>query len=145
MCIRDRPQLVLLYKTLLNIEGLGRQLYPNLNLWDTAKPFLEDWMKKQLSPAAIFEDLKRDWPQWRAIIPQLPYLVNQHIENSKSREVVTESNKSPLLRIGLTTAAFGLLLTMTGHFFIDGKDHILNSIGPLIGVAGLFLAFIKSK
>jgi len=48
-----QPQLVLLYKTLLNIEGLGRQLYPNLNLWDTAKPFLEQWMKKQLSPAAI--------------------------------------------------------------------------------------------
>ena len=140
-----QPQLVLLYKTLLNIEGLGRQLYPNLDLWDTAKPFLEDWMKKQLSPAAIFEDIKRDWPQWRAIIPQLPYLVNQHIENSKSREVVTENKKSSLLRVGLTVAAFGLLLTMTGHFFIDGKGHILNSVGPLIGVAGLFLAFIKSK
>jgi len=61
-----QPQLVLLYKTLLNIEGLGRQLYPNLNLWDTAKPFLEQWMKKQLSPTAILEDIKRDWPQWRA-------------------------------------------------------------------------------
>jgi len=66
-----QPQLILLYKTLLNIEGLGRQLYPDLNLWDTAKPFLETWMKKQMSPQALFEDLKRDWPRWRAVIPKI--------------------------------------------------------------------------
>ena len=66
-----QPQLVLLYKTLLNIEGLGRQLYPQLNLWDTAKPFLEEWMKKQMSPETMIEELKRDWPRWRAVLPKL--------------------------------------------------------------------------
>ncbi|MEO0368022.1 MAG: 2-polyprenylphenol 6-hydroxylase [Pseudomonadota bacterium] len=57
-----QPQLVLLYKTLLNIEGLGRQLYPDLNLWDTAKPFLEKWVEEQLSPKALLEDLLDNWP-----------------------------------------------------------------------------------
>lgn len=50
-----QPQLVLLQKTLLNIEGLGRQLYPELNLWDTAKPFLETWVKDQLNPKKQLE------------------------------------------------------------------------------------------
>jgi ubiquinone biosynthesis protein len=60
-----QPQLVLLYKTLLNIEGLGRQLYPDLNLWDTAKPFLEKWMKQQLSPKALIDDFVQQWPYIR--------------------------------------------------------------------------------
>ena len=74
-----QPQLVLLYKTLLNIEGLGRQLYPQLDLWATAKPFLENWMKEQLSPKALIEDLQRDWPKWRALLPQLPDLIEQRL------------------------------------------------------------------
>ena len=60
-----QPQLVLLYKTLLNIEGLGRQLYPELNLWDTAKPFLEKWMKQQLSPKALIDSFVEQWPYIR--------------------------------------------------------------------------------
>ena len=61
-----QPQLVLLYKTLLNIEGLGRQLYPDLNLWDTAKPYLENWMKEQLSPKVFVQEVIEQWPQLRA-------------------------------------------------------------------------------
>ena len=60
-----QPQLVLLYKTLLNIEGLGRQLYPQLNLWDTAKPYLEQWMQDQLSPQALVNDMIEHWPAIR--------------------------------------------------------------------------------
>jgi ubiquinone biosynthesis protein len=52
-----QPQLVLLQKTLLNIEGLGRQLYPDLDLWSTAKPFLERWMRERISPKAVFGNL----------------------------------------------------------------------------------------
>ena len=140
-----QPQLVLLYKTLLNIEGLGRQLYPNLNLWDTAKPFLEQWMKKQLSPAAILEDIKRDWPQWRAIIPQLPSLINQYVENANKSNEVKEPKKSPLLPIGLTIAALGLFLSIIDQQLGIHNSSFLFSTGPWIGVAGLVLAFIKSK
>ena len=140
-----QPQLVLLYKTLLNIEGLGRQLYPNLNLWDTAKPFLEQWMKKQLSPAAILEDIKRDWPQWRAIIPQLPSLINQYVENTNKLNEVKEPKKSPLLPIGLTIAALGLFLSIIGQQLGRHDSSFLFDVGPWISVVGLVLAFLKSK
>ncbi len=139
-----QPQLVLLYKTLLNIEGLGRQLYPDLNLWDTAKPFLEQWMKKQLSPAAILEDIKRDWPQWRALLPQLPSLINQHIENVRRPVSIKEPTKSPLLSVGLIIAALGLFLSLLGQQ-LGSHNHFVLESGPWIGVAGLLLAFIKSK
>lgn len=89
-----QPQLVLLYKTLLNIEGLGRQLYPQLNLWDTAKPFLEEWMKQQLSPQALLADLKRDWPLWRETLATLPEL----IEKAKHYDPRLEQERFDLLQ-----------------------------------------------
>jgi len=70
-----QPSLVLLQKTLLNIEGLGRQLYPELDLWNTAKPFLEDWMKERFHPKAFLEDIKRYGPEWAEKFPQVPDLL----------------------------------------------------------------------
>ncbi|NND64856.1 MAG: ubiquinone biosynthesis regulatory protein kinase UbiB [Gammaproteobacteria bacterium] len=67
-----QPQLTLLQKTLLNIEGLGRQLYPDLDLWQTAKPFLEKWMRQRSSPMSLFKRLCRQWPQWRSWLEQGP-------------------------------------------------------------------------
>jgi ubiquinone biosynthesis protein len=59
-----QPQLVLLQKTLLYIEGLGRQLYPQLDLWQTAQPFLKQWTEEQFGPKAIFNKIKYKWPIW---------------------------------------------------------------------------------
>ena len=70
-----QPQLVLLEKTLLNIEGLGRQLYPDLDLWVTAKPFLERWMSEQVGPRRLFDEVKKQAPDWAAHLPQIPNLV----------------------------------------------------------------------
>ncbi|MFI4980193.1 MAG: ubiquinone biosynthesis regulatory protein kinase UbiB [Nevskiales bacterium] len=75
--VEIQPQLVLLQKTLLNIEGLGRQLDPDLDLWQTAKPFLERWMSEQLGWRGMLGNLKREAPQWAAILPALPRLVHQ--------------------------------------------------------------------
>lgn len=69
-----QPQLVLLQKTLLNIEGLGRQLYPELDLWTTAKPYLERWMRGRVGPNAIFKEFKRQAPLWLDQAPQVPQL-----------------------------------------------------------------------
>ena len=66
-----QPSLVLLQKTLLNVEGLGRQLYPELDLWTTALPFLEDWNRRRMQPGTLFNALKDNVPDW---IEQLPYL-----------------------------------------------------------------------
>ncbi|MFC4160838.1 ubiquinone biosynthesis regulatory protein kinase UbiB [Chitinimonas lacunae] len=70
--VEIQPQLVLLQKTLLNIEGLGRQLDPQLDLWDTAKPFLERWMNEQIGWRALLRHLGREAPYWAEILPQLP-------------------------------------------------------------------------
>ncbi|MDR9438584.1 MAG: ubiquinone biosynthesis regulatory protein kinase UbiB [Halomonas sp.] len=72
-----QPQLVLLQKTLLNIEGLGRQLYPDLDLWSTAKPFLERWMKERAGVSGLWESLKRQAPELSHQLPELPVLAHQ--------------------------------------------------------------------
>jgi ubiquinone biosynthesis protein len=69
-----QPQLVLLQKTLLNIEGLGRQLYPQLDLWQTAKPFLESWFKQRVGPKATVQRVKERFPEWVSQAPELPGL-----------------------------------------------------------------------
>ncbi|MGB5729256.1 MAG: ubiquinone biosynthesis regulatory protein kinase UbiB, partial [Thiogranum sp.] len=71
-----QPQLVLLQKTLLNIEGLGRQLYPDLDLWQTAKPFLERWMSEQVGPRAFVGRMRRSLPEWSERLPEIPELLH---------------------------------------------------------------------
>jgi ubiquinone biosynthesis protein len=75
-----QPSLVLLQKTLLNIEGLGRQLYPQLDLWTTAKPFMERWMRERFHPKTFLQELKRYGPEWAEKFPQVPDLLFQAAE-----------------------------------------------------------------
>jgi ubiquinone biosynthesis protein len=78
--VEIQPQLVLLQKTLLNIEGLGRQLDPDLDLWTTAKPFLERWMNEQVGWRALVERLKAEAPRYAHVLPELPRLVHQALQ-----------------------------------------------------------------
>jgi ubiquinone biosynthesis protein len=78
-----QPSLVLLQKTLLNIEGLGRQLYPDLNLWDTAQPFLEDWVQERYSPQSVWRRLQRHAPSWLEQLPQLPDVVLDNLQQGR--------------------------------------------------------------
>jgi ubiquinone biosynthesis protein len=78
-----QPQLVMLQKTLLNIEGLGRQLDPELDLWTTAKPFLERWMSEQLGWRGWIKTLKEEAPYWGTIIPQLPRMAHQAMKDDR--------------------------------------------------------------
>jgi ubiquinone biosynthesis protein len=77
-----QPQLVLLQKTLLNIEGLGRQLYPELDLWTTAKPFLERWMQEQVGTKAMFRSFKENLPYLVEKMPELPMLIYEALKNT---------------------------------------------------------------
>ncbi len=80
-----QPQLVLLQKTLLNIEGLGRDLDPDLDLWNTAKPFLEKWMLEQIGPQKLLEELKNQAPQYAKLLPELPALLANYLKNKSSQ------------------------------------------------------------
>ncbi len=88
--VEIQPQLVLLQKTLLNIEGLGRQLDPDLDLWVTAKPFLERWMQLQVGFAGLRQRLQRESVQWAQTLPEIPRLVHtvlaQQAERGKRAE-----------------------------------------------------------
>ena len=81
-----QPQLVLLQNTLLNIEGLGRQLYPELNLWDTAQPFLENWIEERYSPQSVIKRLQRQAPSWLEQLPQLPDALFESLQQSRDMQ-----------------------------------------------------------
>ncbi|MEX2132421.1 MAG: ubiquinone biosynthesis regulatory protein kinase UbiB [Pseudohongiellaceae bacterium] len=85
-----QPSLVLLQKTLLNVEGLGRQLYPELDLWQTAMPFLENWNRRRLSPVTLFNRVKENIPDWLHQLPDLPRLVIDAI--TRNQQLVEINN-----------------------------------------------------
>ena len=84
--VEIQPQLVLLQKTLLNVEGLGRQLDPELDLWNTAKPFLERWMNEQVGWRGLVDHLKNEAPRYVQLLPQLPRLLHQALQPRPSAE-----------------------------------------------------------
>ena len=81
--VEIQPQLVMLQKTLLNIEGLGRELDPDLDLWTTAKPFLERWMNEQIGWRGLVRTLRREAPYWANTLPQLPRLVHRALAEDR--------------------------------------------------------------
>jgi ubiquinone biosynthesis protein len=73
--INIQPQLILLQKTLLNIEGIGRQLYPELDLWNTASPYLEKWLRNQVGLKGFFRRIRENLPYWSEKLPEIPGLI----------------------------------------------------------------------
>ncbi|GGE53312.1 putative protein kinase UbiB [Streptosporangium jomthongense] len=91
-----QPQLVLLQKTLLNVEGLGRQLYPDLDLWSTAQPFLEAWMRKRIGPAGLIKSLQTHLPSWLEQSPEMPQLVHDALLQLRSAGPTEKQNQDTL-------------------------------------------------
>lgn len=126
-----QPQLVMLQKTLLNIEGLGRDLDPNIDLWQTAKPFLSRWMSEQVGWRSIVRTLKKELPSMAKNLPQMPRLVHQFLlqqthaeQNTPMREVmaalVEAQQKQARWQKRLTLAVlFILLLQITGFLLMS--------------------------
>jgi ubiquinone biosynthesis protein len=85
--VEIQPQLVMLQKTLLNIEGLGRQLDPGLDLWATAKPFLEKWMREQVGFKGLLRTVRGEAPRWATMLPQLPRLVHRALAGDRLERI----------------------------------------------------------
>ena len=81
--VEIQPQLVMLQKTLLNIEGLGRELDPDLDLWNTAKPYLERWMSEQIGWRGLLKALRHEVPYWATTLPQLPRLLHRAVSEDR--------------------------------------------------------------
>ncbi|MAK68457.1 MAG: 2-polyprenylphenol 6-hydroxylase [Halieaceae bacterium] len=133
--MKVQPQLVLLQKTLLNIEGLGRQLYPELNLWETAKPFLADWLKRQYSPVNVIKQLKRDAPAFVHHASQLPEVIPQFLATQREALKTAPSESKPsegsplLVGSGIATLIVTLLAELSNPWYV--------AIGTLLVIVGL--------
>ena len=114
--VEIQPQLVLLQKTLLNVEGLGRQLDPELDLWATAKPFLERWMNEQVGWRGLVERLKNEAPRYVQLLPELPRLLHQALQPRQSAQaraleaLLLEQRRTNRLLQGLVYAGIGFVL-----------------------------------
>ncbi len=114
--VEIQPQLVLLQKTLLNVEGLGRELDPDLDLWSTAKPFLEKWMIEQVGPEKLFAQLKAEAPAYAKLLPALPRLLSQYLKDrhaSNQRELLellAEQKRTNKLLQSLIYGGLGFVL-----------------------------------
>lgn len=150
-----QPQLVLLQKTLLNIEGLGRQLYPDLDLWKTAKPFLERWMQEQVGAKAMFRNLKEDMPYLVEKLPEMPGLVYKSLkayadgehqtQHIKEMEKIREELKQNHQRSMLVLSGSGMFIASSVVYSLAGTAPALFGAPVLswvFGVTGLlFVAF----
>ncbi len=94
-----QPQLVLLQKTLLNIEGLGRQLYPELDLWQTAKPFLEKWFHDRLGPKAKINKIIKQFPEFAEQFPEIPSLVYKALNNAAQAQQQAEAQQREMMML----------------------------------------------
>jgi len=126
-----QPQLVLLQKTLLNIEGLGRELYPDLDLWHTALPYLENWMKQRMAPPGVWRNVKQHLPEWLEHSPEVPKLLfdamNQikHLDNYRlQRDHELSGLKAEIRQQGRRTndMVIGLALLGIGIFINQSAD-----------------------
>jgi ubiquinone biosynthesis protein len=92
-----QPQLILLQKTLISVEGLGRQLYPDLDLWHTAKPFLEDWMRNRVGSSSLMRKLRNYGPFWLDKLPDLPGLIYKALQSTQvesNQQIMRSTNNS---------------------------------------------------
>ncbi len=114
--VEIQPQLVLLQKTLLNIEGLGRELDPELDLWNTAKPFLEKWMVEQVGPQKLLQQLKAEAPQYAKLLPALPRLLHDYLHHKPHElrreldSLLVEQRRTNRLLQGIIYTGLGFVL-----------------------------------
>jgi ubiquinone biosynthesis protein len=114
--VEIQPQLVLLQKTLLNVEGLGRQLDPELDLWSTAKPFLEEWMNQQIGWGGLLQGLRKEAPRYVKMLPELPRLIHQAlqpraaIEQRLLEQLLLEQRRGARLWRAIVCVAAGAVL-----------------------------------
>ncbi|UTW45213.1 ubiquinone biosynthesis regulatory protein kinase UbiB [bacterium SCSIO 12696] len=132
-----QPSLVLLQKTLLNVEGLGRQLYPDLDLWNTAHPFLERWLKRRVSPAAILDKVKRHGPEWLEHLPQIPQMVYRSLQQIERLEQSLQQPRQQTRRHSALTLLAGALIGGAVFSAITASLPLATSLILAVSALGL--------
>ena len=154
-----QPQLVLLQKTLLNIEGMGRQIYPDLDLWETAAPYMENWMRSRYDARSLFENLGDNIPRWIQQVPQLPDLAFGALTELNSlrdgtseqirllrdikKKLGQQARKARYTRIGgvaLIAAILASLLPLSGY--ATTPEVLVGT--SILGSLGVYWMYIQS-
>ena len=154
-----QPQLVLLQKTLLNIEGLGRQIYDELDLWETAAPFMERWMSNRLSLSSFLKSIGKNAPRWLEQLPEIPDLafsalieLKQLGKNTRAQtrtlvhleqELARQSRRSRYQRFGglaLIAAIFTTMIPLSGY--ASGNEVLLGT--SILGSLGVYWMYIHT-
>lgn len=145
-----QPQLVLLQKTLLAIEGLGRQLYPELDLWATAKPFLEKWLKEQMGPKAFVKQLRENLPFLTEQLPHMPRLLHEVLELTKEQKIrALEQRKAKKQATdfkknwykGLGVGIFAAMIAVSGLSYLNILNY--DKLAPIALIAAITGGFIS--
>lgn len=142
-----QPQLVLLQKTLLYIEGLGRQLYPQLDLWQTAKPFLENWVKEQMGIKAVYTKIKDNLPFWNEKLPEIPDLIYDYLKTGKDShyqqaqliEKLTQQQQANNKKVVFSILATGLIISAALLF--NQQSVVLASVSAATAALCCLLTF----
>ncbi len=128
--INIQPQLILLQKTLLNIEGVGRQLDPDLDIWSVGSPYLEKWLRKQVGVKAFVRRIRDNLPSWSERLPEIPGLIYDVLNETRLQQ---EENR--FVRITEPQKSFGLAKRLQRRYFILGLGVALFVGGVVLSVA----------
>ena len=148
--VEIQPQLILLHKTLFNIEGLGRELYPELDLWKTARPVLQQWMDEQVGARAMIDDLRENLPQFRQALRELPAAIRELSDRASSgdltldlhsveverirKELEAQRQQRYWLIVAMTSVIAGtLVLTLEGNAWVGGGLLLAGIFGVYAG------------
>jgi ubiquinone biosynthesis protein len=148
--VEIQPQLILLHKTLFNIEGLGRELYPELDIFKTARPVLRQWMDEQVGARAMIDDLRENLPQLRSALRELPAVIRELSDRAKAgdlaldlrsveverirRELERQRQQRYWLIVAMTALLAGtLVLTLQGSTIIGGGLLVSGALGVFAG------------
>ena len=132
--VEIQPQLVLLQKTLLNVEGLGRQLDPEMDLWSTARPFLEKWMVDQVGPKRFWRELNNEAPRYAQLVPELPRLLHDYLsqrtpDNTAELRALAEEQRKTNRRLNrLMWVGVFVLLAMMAALVMLGRAAWLQGV-----------------
>ncbi len=143
-----QPQLLLLEKTLVQIEGLGRVLYPELDIWQTGKPVLKAWMLEQTGPRATLRRLRREWPDVRYALEKLPLVARKLVDTTleddqvaiERRRAAEEQVRRADARARYRATAGGAMLVASAVWL--GLDTPPNWVGWVLGAAGLLTLWL---
>ena len=134
-----QPQMLLLHKTLLNVEGLGRELYPELDLWETGYPMLKKWMARRAEPSRVLKELRRDLPELRYALQRLPRAALRLLDRVEDRPV--RDRRFSRRRLKFWRQSTGAALLIAGALLLGLETDPLW-LGWVAGASGLVLMLL---